>query len=112
MDALLPAAGMPDIGVLFPDTDPEYEGASSIMLLGKVRELARARGIKVLGLSCTVMAERPKLARHIPAMIESIAAALGVPPDIVNIGATTTEKLGVVGDGLGIAAAACLLAGL
>ena len=112
MDALLSAAGMPDIGVLFPDTDPEYEGASSIMLLGKVRELARARGIKVLGLSCTVMAERPKLARHIPAMIESIAAALGVPPDIVNIGATTTEKLGVVGDGLGIAAAACLLAGL
>lgn len=111
MDALLSAAGLPDIGVLFPDTDPAYEGCSSIKLLERVRDMLLERRIRVLGVSCVVMAERPKLAKILPQMIECLARTLRIAPAIVNISATTTEKLGIVGDGQGIAASACVLAG-
>ncbi len=112
MDALLGGAGLPDIGVLFPDTDLAYEGISSMVLLSRVTELVKEKDMRVLGLSCTVMAERPKLAKLIPSIRSSLADALGVSTDVVNVSATTTEKLGIVGDGAGIASAACVLLGL
>lgn len=111
MDALLSAAGLPDIGVLFPDTDPTYAGYSSTKMLESVRSMLEERKIRIIGVSCVVMAEQPKLAKIIPQMIESLAYTLRVPTTILNISATTTEKLGIVGDGAGIAASACVLAG-
>lgn len=111
MDALLSAAGLPDIGVLFPDDDPAYEGCSSIKLLERVRDMLAERNVRLLGASCVVMAEKPKLANVIPRLTECLARTLNVSPSSVNISATTTEKLGIVGDGQGIAASACVLAG-
>lgn len=111
MDALLSAAQLPDIGVLFPDTDPAYKGCSSVKLLENVRDMLRERRVTVMGVSGVVMAERPKLAKIIPQMIECIARTLDISPSVVNISATTTEKLGIVGDGAGMASAVCVLAG-
>lgn len=111
MDAILSAAGLPDIGVLFPDTDPAYEGVSSMLLLSRIMKLAGEKNLRVLGLSCTVMAERPKLAKIIPDIRASLANALGIAFDSINVSATTTEKLGIVGDGAGMASAACALLG-
>lgn len=112
MDAMLSAGGLPDIGVLFPDNDPAYEGISSTYLLGKVAEMLRERKITVQSVSAVVMAEKPKLAGYISHMRECIARTIGIPSALVNISATTTEKLGVVGDGKGIASSAVVLVGI
>lgn len=106
MDGTLSAAGLPDIGVLFPDNDPKYEGADSIELLKKVCEKAAERGFAATSVSAVVMAQRPKLAGHIGRMRENIAAALGIDADCVNVSATTTEHLGIIGEGKGMAASA------
>ena len=109
MDALLGAAALGDIGHLFPDRDPAYEGADSVQLLREVtRRLAGsfpARGRYMF----TVIAQRPKLAPHIPRMREILAAAMGVEPGRVSVKATTEEGLGFSGEGLGIAAHAVVL---
>ena len=109
MDALLGAAGMRDIGLHFPDTDPAYKGADSIELLRQVNGLIRAEGYQLGNLDVTVAAQRPKLAPHIPAMRRNIAEALGVPVENISVKATTEEKLGFTGEGLGIAAHAVAL---
>lgn len=110
MDALLGAMGAPDIGQLFPDKDPAYKGADSMVLLARVASLMRERGYTLGNLDATVLAQAPKLAPHIPVMKENIARVLGVPVDAVNVKATTEEHLGFTGSGDGMAAhAVCLL---
>ena len=110
MDALLGAAGLGDIGKTFPDTDPAYAGADSLGLLDTVMEMLRAAGFRVGNVDATILAQRPKLAPHIPQMRENLARRMGVPVDRVNVKATTEEKLGFTGSGAGMAAhAVCLL---
>lgn len=110
MDALLGAAGLPDIGALFPDSDPAYLGISSLVLLGRVMERITARGFRVGNVDVTVIAQRPRLREYIPQMRRSLAAALGTDLERVNIKATTEEGLGFTGSGAGIAChAVCLL---
>ena len=110
MDALLGAAALRDIGVLFPDTDPAYAGISSRRLLKEVMRRVRERGLRVGNVDVTVLAQRPRLRDYIPAMIQNLAADLDVPPDRVNVKATTEEGLGFTGRGEGIAChAVCLL---
>ena len=110
MDALLGAAGMGDIGRLFPDTDPAYAGANSLALLDNVMERIRASGCRVGNVDATILAQRPRLAPFIPAMRDNLAHRMGVDPARVNIKATTEEKLGFTGSGEGMAAhAVCLL---
>jgi 2-C-methyl-D-erythritol 2,4-cyclodiphosphate synthase len=103
-DAILGAIGEGDIGKHFPDTDPAYKGADSIKLLMHVMGLARERGYTIGNVDATVVAQRPKLASHIPQMRQNIAQALGCDADQVNVKATTTEELGFCGRGEGIAA--------
>jgi len=109
MDALLGAAGLPDIGHYFPDTDIRFEGADSAVLLEKVRQIIEQKGFAVGNIDSTVIAERPKLAKHIPAMKKRIADILDIIPDAVGIKATTNEKLGAVGRAEGIAALASVI---
>ncbi len=110
MDALLGAAALGDIGRLFPDTDPAYKGISSVLLLETVAAKIREAGYKVGNVDATVIAQKPKLAPHIPAMREIVAMALGLDLDQINIKATTEEHLGFSGREEGIAAhAVCLL---
>ena len=110
MDALLGAAGLGDIGKAFPDTDSAYAGADSLGLLDTVMEMLRAAGFRVGNVDATILAQRPKLAPHIPQMRENLARRMGVPVDRVNVKATTEEKLGFTGSGAGMAAhAVCLL---
>lgn len=109
MDALLSAAGLPDIGVLFPDTDPALLGASSVGMLQTVMAKLCERNLSVGNVSCVVMAEKPKLAPHIAAIRATLAAAMGVACGDVNVSATTTEKLGIIGEGKGMAASAVAL---
>lgn len=106
MDALLGAAGMGDIGRLFPDTDDAYLGADSRKLLAAVLAKIRAAGWQVNNVDVTIIAQRPKLAPYEPAMLENLLADLKLPRDAVNVKATTTEKLGFAGRGEGIAAEA------
>ncbi len=108
-DALLGAAGLGDIGAHFPDGDPQYSDIDSRMLLREVARKLAARKLRVGNLDATVVAEAPKLAPHIPRMIGNIAADLGVAPARVSIKATTTEQLGYIGRGEGIAALAVAL---
>ena len=109
-DALLGAAGMGDIGKHFPDTDPKYKGADSLELLRIVGEKVRAAGYRVSNVDVTMIAQRPKLRSYIEAMESNIASALGIGADRVNVKATTEEKLGFTGEGLGMAChAVCLL---
>lgn len=103
-DALLGAAGLGDIGRHFPDTDPAYKDIYSIRLLAQVGALIRRRGYAVVNIDATVQAQAPKLAPHLETMAGNIAAALDIAPDDVNIKATTTEGLGFVGRGEGMAA--------
>ena len=105
-DALLGAAALGDIGRHFPDSDPAYKGASSFRLLAIVGEKLAAAGWRAYNIDAVVIAERPKLAPHIPAMNANIAAALGIAAGQVNVKATTTEGLGFTGRGEGIAAQA------
>ena len=109
MDALLGAAALGDIGHLFPDKDPKYEGADSILLLREVTARLRASGYRLVNCDCTVIAQRPRLAPHIQKMRENLAAAMGAEPDQVSVKATTEEGLGFSGEGLGIAAHAVAL---
>ena len=110
MDALLGAAALGDSGRHFPDTDPAYKGISSVLLLEKVRDLLESHGFSIGNIDATVIAQRPKMAPHIPQMKENMAKALGIPKDCINIKATTEEKLGFTGREEGIAAqAVCLL---
>jgi 2-C-methyl-D-erythritol 2,4-cyclodiphosphate synthase len=110
-DALLGAAGLGDIGKHFPDTEQRYKGISSIKLLGEVHRLLGEQGMQVNNIDATIVAERPKMAPHIPGMIINIAGILAVEPQAVNIKATTTEGLGFTGRGEGIAAyAVCTIA--
>ena len=109
-DALLGAAGLGDIGRHFPDTDPQYKGADSLKLLEIVAEKVKAAGYRVSNIEVTMIAQRPKLAPHIPQMVLNIASAVGIAPDRVNVKATTEEKLGFTGEGLGMSCpAVCLL---
>ncbi len=110
MDALLGAAGLGDIGRHFPDTDPAYKGADSLVLLRAVGEKIAAAGYAVSNIDVTMIAQKPKLKDHIPQMEQNIAAALGIDVGQVNVKATTEERLGFTGDGSGMAChAVCLL---
>ena len=109
-DALLGAAGLGDIGLHFPDTDPKYKGADSLKLLEVVGQKIAAAGYRVGNIDVTMIAQRPKLRDHIPQMEHNIAAALGIDSSRVNVKATTEEKLGFTGSGEGMAChAVCLL---
>ena len=109
MDALLGAAALGDIGQHFPDSDPAYKGADSCTLLGRVNQLLRQKGYAIGNIDATILAQRPKLAPHIPAMRQRIAEVLGIEPDCVSVKATTEEGLGFTGSGEGIAAHAVAL---
>lgn len=109
MDALLGAAALGDIGKHFPDTDPAYEGISSIVLLKKVGGLLRERGYEVGNIDAIIIAQRPKMAPHREKMRENVADALGISVGQVNIKATTEEGLGFTGSGEGISSQAAAL---
>lgn len=109
MDALLGAAALGDIGKLFPDSDPVYEGADSLKLLERVVEVLKENGYTVGNVDATVLAQRPKLAPHIPQMRERLARAMGTDMGRVSVKATTEEGLGFTGAGEGIAAHAVAL---
>ena len=108
-DALLGAAGLGDIGRHFPDTDAQYRGADSAVLLAEAARRVRAAGWTIGNVDSTVIAQAPNLAPHIPAMCTAIARALAVGPDQVNVKAKTAEKLGPVGQGQSIEARAVVL---
>ena len=111
-DALLGAAALGDIGRHFPDTDPQFKGADSRVLLRHVFALVQAKGWQVGNVDATIVAQAPKMAAHIEAMRATIAADLGIALDQVNVKATTTEKLGFTGreEGIAVHAVALLLA--
>lgn len=109
MDALLGAAAMGDIGKVFPDSDPAFEGISSLKLLKTVGEMLAKAGYTVCNIDATIIAQQPKLAGFLPDMQEVIATCLCVTPEQVNIKATTEEGLGFTGTGEGIAAQAVAL---
>jgi 2-C-methyl-D-erythritol 2,4-cyclodiphosphate synthase len=108
-DALLGAAGLGDIGRHFPDTAAEFAGADSAMLLAEAARRVRAAGHEIVNVDSTVVAQAPRLAPHIPAMRERIAAVLGLPADAVNVKAKTAERMGPVGEGRAIEARAVTL---
>jgi len=108
-DALLGAAALGDIGRHFPDTDSRYKDADSRALLREVGNKIRDAGFSVANVDATILAEAPKMAPHIPAMVANLAADLGVRPAQVNVKAKTAEKLGAIGRGEGIAAEAIAL---
>lgn len=113
MDALLGAAALGDIGQHFPDSDPAYEGISSLKLLGRVGELLDENNYVIENIDSTIIAQRPKLMKFLPEMRANVAAALGLDVSQVSIKATTEEGLGFTGSGEGIAAqAVCCLSSL
>ncbi len=109
MDALLGAAALGDIGHLFPDSDDAFLGADSIDLLRRVCAVIAQHGYAVGNIDCTVLAQRPKLAPHIPQMRSRLAEAMGIDISRVSVKATTEEGLGFTGEGLGIASHAVAL---
>lgn len=108
-DALLGAASMRDIGYHFPDTDPNYKGADSRVLLRRVREMLNEKNYSIGNVDVTIAAQAPKMLPHIPQMIKNIADDLLIDSDCVSVKATTTERLGFTGRGEGIAAFAVAL---
>lgn len=108
-DALLGAAALGDIGKHFPDTDPEFKGADSRVLLRHVYKIVQEKGYKLINADITIIAQAPKMAPHISAMCANIAADLLVEVDFINVKATTTEKLGFEGRKEGIAVQAVVL---
>jgi len=109
-DALLGAAGLGDIGRHFPDTDPAFKGADSLMLLAEAARRVRAFGWNIVNVDSTIVAQAPKMAPHIAAMCTNIARALAIDAGSVNVKAKTAEKMGPVGEGRAIEArAVCLL---
>lgn len=112
-DAVLGGAGLGDIGRHFPDTAVEFKGADSHRLLTEAMRRVRAAGWQVVNVDCTIVAQAPKMAPHVPAMVARIAEALGIEPARVNVKAKTAEKMGPVGEGRAIETrAVCLLAAL
>ncbi len=109
MDSMLGACALGDIGKHFPDTNETYKGADSMELLKKCVEILKQNGFRVINVDSTVCAQAPKLAPHIQAMRENIADALGLDVSFVSVKATTEEKLGFTGQGLGISATAVCL---
>lgn len=103
-DALLGAAGLGDIGMHFPDTDPKYIDIISLQLLTRTGELLRCRGFQIQNVDATVLAEAPRLSEFKKLMQHNLAEALEIKPDQINVKATTTEGLGVIGKGAAIAA--------
>ncbi|HZX32377.1 MAG TPA: 2-C-methyl-D-erythritol 2,4-cyclodiphosphate synthase [Rhodocyclaceae bacterium] len=108
-DALLGAAGLGDIGRHFPDTDPRYQGADSRLLLRTTVALLSGHGWKPVNVDATLIAQQPRLASHVPAMIENISADLGIPADCINVKGKTNEGLGYLGRGEAIEAQAVVL---
>ena len=108
-DALLGAAALGDIGTHFPDTDAQFKGADSSVLLAEAARRVRAKGYEIGNVDTTVVAQAPKLAPHIVAMRERISQVLGVSVDQVNVKAKTAEKMGPVGEGLAMEARAVVL---
>lgn len=108
-DALLGAAALGDIGRHFPDTSAEFKGIDSRRLLRDVVAQLHERGWRVGNADCTLIAQAPRMAAHIPAMVANLAADMQVAPDTVNVKATTTETMGFTGRGEGIAALAAVL---
>ena len=108
-DALLGALGAGDIGAYFPDTDPKWKGISSLLLLKEVMRMCREKGFELANADSVIVAQKPKLASHLPEMKSNIASALDIETDRINIKATTTEKLGFAGREEGIAAYAVAL---
>ena len=110
MDAILGALALGDIGKLFPDNDPAYKGADSLMLMRQLVPLIKEAKMMISNVDSTVIEQAPKLSPHIDSMRKNIADALGVSPSQISVKATTEEGLGFTGEGLGIAAhAVCLL---
>lgn len=108
-DAVLGAMRADDIGVLFPDTDPAYDGADSLVMMSQVASMAREQGFSIVDVDCVIEAQRPKLAPHRAQMRANIARALGIAVENVGVKATTTEGLGYPGRGEGIRANAVVL---
>jgi 2-C-methyl-D-erythritol 2,4-cyclodiphosphate synthase len=108
-DALLGAAGLGDIGLHFPDTDPKYKDISSLTLLTQTSAMIRKKGLTILNIDTIIFAEAPKIGPYRKSMQKNLAAAVNVDPDCVNIKATTTEGLGVIGKGEGIGAMCVVL---
>ena len=108
-DALLGAAGLGDIGRHFPDTDPQFKGADSIVLLAEAARRVHAAGFAIGNIDSTIIAQAPKLASHIPTMCQRIATALGLAVSQVNVKAKTAEKMGPVGEGQSMEARAVVL---
>jgi 2-C-methyl-D-erythritol 2,4-cyclodiphosphate synthase len=108
-DAVLGAAGLGDIGRHFPDTDAQFKGADSSVLLAEAMRRVREKGWELVNVDCTIVAQAPKLAPHMSAINASVAKALGVQPDQVNVKAKTAEKLGPVGMGQSMEARAVVL---
>jgi 2-C-methyl-D-erythritol 2,4-cyclodiphosphate synthase len=106
---LLGAAALGDIGTLFPDTDAQFKGADSAVLLAEAARQVRSRGYSIGNVDCTVVAQAPKLAAFKPAMCARIADILGIAVDHVNVKAKTAEKMGPVGEGLAMEARAVAL---
>ncbi len=110
IDALLGAAGLGDIGMHFPDTDPEYKDASSITMLETISSAIHDLGMVINNIDVTVLAQEPKLGKYRPEMVGSIAVAAGIEPQLVNVKASTTEGLGFIGRVEGVAAlAVCIV---
>lgn len=110
-DALLGAAGLGDIGEHFPDSDPAFEGADGMDLLGRVAAMVRGRGLEIVNADVTVLAEEPRVSPHRGSMRENLAGAMGIGADRVGVKATTTEGMGLVGRREGIVALAVALVG-
>jgi 2-C-methyl-D-erythritol 2,4-cyclodiphosphate synthase len=108
-DALLGAAGLGDIGRHFPDSDARYQGVDSRVLLRQVKGKLDAMKLKIVNIDATIVAQEPRMAPHMPRMIANIAADLGLAGEAINLKATTTERLGAIGRGEGIAAQAVAL---
>lgn len=109
IDAILGAAGLGDIGGMFPDTESAWKGASSLELLRLAWGKTASLGWRIMNVDCCLLLERPKIAPYVPAMKSNIAGILGLDPDAVGIKATTAEKLGFVGRGEGVFASASAL---
>jgi 2-C-methyl-D-erythritol 2,4-cyclodiphosphate synthase len=108
-DALLGAVAAGDLGAHFPDSDPAYQGISSLILLERIVAVVQSRGFKPVNADVTVVAEQPRLAPHIPRMIDHLAPILGLAPEAVSVKATSTEQMGFAGREEGIAAYAVVL---
>ena len=108
-DALLGAAGLGDIGRMFPDTDAQHTGADSMVLLGLVAQRVRAQGWQIGNIDATIVAQEPRLSAHMPEMGRRLAQALGIAPEQINVKAKTAEKLGPVGQGQAIESRAVAL---